>query len=85
MELIPLFLIVAAAAIALYVYLIRGIYQLATRYGRTAGLHTFLAVVVTPILPIIYLLCAGKTQMKQYEDILLEEKMRAKARKELTE
>lgn len=80
MEFISFLLV--AAVIALYVYFICGIYKLASRYGRSAGAHTFLAVVITPILPIIYLLCAGETDEHRKARIQEEEKWRAEVSKD---
>lgn len=70
--LLPLGLLV----IALYVYLIRAVYLLSERLGHTSVLHTILAVVVTPILPLLYLFCAGETDDQRKARIEQEEKWR---------
>lgn len=70
--LLPLGLLV----IALYVYLIRAVYLLSERLGHTSVLHTILAVVVTPILPLLYLFCAGETDDHRKARIEQEEKWR---------
>lgn len=68
-----------------YIFALVGVGALSDRLGRASTFHIIASIVLSPIPSLIYLLCAGKTKVKQYEDILLEEKMRAKARKELTE
>lgn len=62
--------------IALYVYLIRAVYLLSERLGHTSFMHTILAVVVTPILPLLYLFCAGETDYHRKTRIEQEEKWR---------
>lgn len=70
--LLPLGLLV----IALYVYIIRAVYLLSERLGHTSVLHTILAVVATPILPLLYLFCAGETDYHRKMRIEQEEKWR---------
>ena len=62
--------------IALYVYLIRAVYLLSERLGHTSVLPTILAVVVTPVLPLIYLSCAGESDEHRKARIEQEEKWR---------
>ena len=62
--------------VALYVYLIRAVYLLSERLGHTSVMHTILAVVVTPFLPLLYLSCAGETDYHRKMRIEQEEKWR---------
>lgn len=77
-----LIFIIALFIIALYVYLIRAVYLLSERLGHTSVLHTILAVVVTPILPLLYLFCAGETKEHHKARIEQEEKWRIAISKE---
>ena len=74
--------IIAPFIIALYVYLIRAVYLLSKRLGRTSVLHTILAVVFTPILPLLYLFCAGETDYHRKARIEQEEKWKIAISKE---
>jgi hypothetical protein len=69
-------LILILFIIALYAYLIRAVYLLSERLGHTSVLHTILAVVATPILPLLYLSCAGETDFHRKTRIEQEEKWR---------
>lgn len=68
--------ILAVVLVGLYTYLIRAVYLLSERLGHTSVLHTILAVVVTPILPLLYLFCAGETDDQRKARIEQEEKWR---------
>lgn len=71
-----LLLLLGLLVIALYVYIIRAVYLLSERLGHTSVLHTILAVVATPILPLLYLFCAGETDDQRKARIEQEEKWR---------
>ena len=72
---IEIYLLLALLAIALYAYAISAVAKFANRLGRTE-VHTILAVILTPILPLLYLFCAGETDEHRKARIEQEEKWR---------
>lgn len=71
-----LIFILAVVLVGLYTYLIRAVYLLSERLGHTSVIHTILAVIFTPALPLLFLFCAGETDEHRKMRIEQEEKWR---------
>lgn len=70
MELLLLF------AIPMYLYAIAAVSNLASRLGRSSAAHTVVSIFITPIPPMIYLLCSGETDEARKARVVQEEKWR---------
>lgn len=72
-------------AIILIVIMFGAVGKLAERYGRSSVLYVILSLLFTPFLIIVYLWCAGETFEHRRMMIMLDEKYRAEARKNIEE
>ncbi|MDE6183005.1 MAG: hypothetical protein K2F53_01105, partial [Rikenellaceae bacterium] len=68
-----IFSIISVIGIVLYVTLIVGVCNLASRYGRSVLLWLLVSIFFTPVLPIIYLLFSGETDSHRRKRIIEEE------------
>lgn len=76
---------VEVIAIILVIALFVAVWNLAERYGRSSVLYVILSLLFTPLLIIVYLLCAGETFEHRRMMIMLDEKYRVEARKNIEE
>lgn len=68
-----IFSVISIIGIVLYVTLIVGVCNLASRYGRSVLLWLLVSIFFTPVLPIIYLLFSGETDSHRRKRIIEEE------------